>query len=284
MDIQENKSININDIARIVAKNNKMFAYDLWIPSLNRTTKFEEINTSQQKRLIKSLLDESIYNTEFTDTFKEILKENCVDTEIDIGSLTIFDKLVLGIGMRINSIGPIIETNINIDSEEGKKIPTKVEINLKEIYDNIQTTINLNAFKSLVISNPNYSFSLKCDLPTIQTESIVNKELKKLEKNNSSNKVAQSISTAFVGELIKYVQDAEIIEDGARRNIGWEKLSFNDKKTIVEMFNSHLLKDIVKYIDDIKTEFNKIDLFKFEINGKTYEQRLVLDGNFFMIS
>jgi hypothetical protein len=50
------------------------------------------------------------------------------------------------------------------------------------------------------------------------------------------------------------------------------------------MFGAHLLKEIIDYINRIKTEFNKIDLYKFNINGKEYEQRLVLDGNFFMIT
>lgn len=283
MDSQENKPLNLSDITRIVSKNNKLFAYNIWVPSLKREIRFEEINTLQQKRLIKSLLDESIYNIEFGETFRDILKENCSDSDVNVDKLDVFDKLVIAIGMRINSISPELELTLQIE-EDNKKIPTKVNVDLGDLYNKIQELIDSDKFNSNVISNEKYSFRVTCGIPTVANENYINSELRKQEKNINTEKMANSISNAFIGEIVKYVRNVEILQDGEYNLVSWDKIDFKTKTSIVEMFGVHLLREIIDYINTIKTEFNKIDLFKFTINGKEYEQRLVLDGNFFMIT
>jgi hypothetical protein len=44
---------------------NETFVYEVPIPSLKRKVMFREVNTSQQKRLIKAIIDSPAYNTEF---------------------------------------------------------------------------------------------------------------------------------------------------------------------------------------------------------------------------
>jgi hypothetical protein len=231
MESQDNKALNLNDITRIVSKNNKMFAYYIYVPSLKKEVRFEEINTSQQKRLIKSLLDESIYNIEFGETFKDILKENCTDTEININNLDIFDKLVIAIGMRINSISPELELTLQID-EDNKKIPTKVTVDLGELYNKIQTIIDNDKFNPITIKKDTYSFKVTCGIPIISVESSINSELRKQEKNVSTEKMAHSISNAFIGEIVKYIRDVEILNDGTHTSINWSNLDFKNKPHI----------------------------------------------------
>ena len=57
-----------NDTSSLLAamkEANQSFKYDVMIPSLNRNVPFSEISTAQQKKLIKSIIDSEIYNTEF---------------------------------------------------------------------------------------------------------------------------------------------------------------------------------------------------------------------------
>ena len=45
-----------------------------------------------------------------------------------------------------------------------------------------------------------------------------------------------------------------------------------------------MLKDIIKYINKIKEEVDKIEVINFEYNGEKFERRLTVDGRFFTIS
>ena len=76
---QNNSVKNINDILNVMNRANEVFSYEIWIPSLQKDVMFREMTTSQQKRLIKSVIDSPIYNTEFIFAISQIIKENCAE-------------------------------------------------------------------------------------------------------------------------------------------------------------------------------------------------------------
>ena len=72
---EETKLESLESVLDLMDRVNETFAYGVWVPSLNKEIMFREINTSQQKRLIKSVIDSPIYHTEFIFTLRQILKE-----------------------------------------------------------------------------------------------------------------------------------------------------------------------------------------------------------------
>lgn len=279
--IKEVKSItSLDQINKIIKRKDVAYASHYTIPSLKKDVPFNEINTSQQKRLVKSVIDSPVYNTEFIYTFREILKENCQDATIVIDDLTIIDKLVLALALRVKSIGN------NIDVEIQTKEATKVNVGLEaaKILD-----IALNTIQDIPTRTfEDGYFVIECSIPTIGTEYKLERELRNrttaIEIENIEE-LRQTVGDAFIGEIVKYISKVSIKDqEDALVPIDWQQFTFVNRIKVIETFKTGLLKDILGYINDVRKEVDKVELVKFEFGGETYERRLTIDGNFFTIS
>lgn len=270
----------IDQINKIIKRKDIAYASHYMIPSLKREAPFNELNTSQQKRLVKSVIDSPVYNTEFIYTFRDILKENCQDASINIDDLTIVDKLVLALALRMKSIGNSVD--IEIQAKDGKQVNVGLEIN--KILNIALTTIQDVPSK---IFEDSY-FKIECSIPTISTEYKLERELRNrttaIEIENI-DELRQTVGDAFIGEIVKFISSVYIkTQDDELVPIDWQQFTFINRIKVIETFKTGLLRDVLNYINDVRKEIDKVELVKFEFGGETYERRLTIDGNFFTIS
>lgn len=275
-----NNITTIDQINRIIRKKDIAYASHYTIPSLKRDVPFNEINTSQQKRLVKSVIDSPVYNTEFIYTLREILRENCQDPTVNTDKLTIMDKLVLALALRIKSIGNDID--IVVDAKDGKKVNTKLDASkILRMALNTMETIPNKTFEDAY-------YKIECSIPSIETEYNLEKQLRdktaSIEIENI-DELRRTVGEVFTSEIVKYIDSVSIKDqDDVLQAVEWQQFKFVDRITIVETFKTGLLKNIISYIDDVRKEIDKIELVKFDFEGETYERRLSIDGSFFTIS
>lgn len=268
-----------DQISKIVKRNDIAYASHFTIPSLKRDIPFNEINTSQQKRLVKSVLDSPVYNTEFIYTFREILKENCQDSSINIDSLTIIDKLVLALGLRMKSVGDKIE--VEVQTKNGENVTAGLEITkiLQMALDNLTDIAPKTIEDSF--------FIIECSVPTIGIEYKLEKELRNKITNieiEDMEELRKTVGDAFIGEVVKYISKITVKLPDGNIPVDWDKFNFTERIKVVETFKTGLLKSVLDYINTVRREVDKIELIKFEFKGEEFERRLTIDGNFFMIS
>lgn len=275
------KSItSMDQINQIIKRKDITYASHYMVPSLKHEVPFNEINTSQQKRLVKSVIDSPVYNTEFIYTLREILKENCQDNTINVDNLTIIDKLVLALALRIRSIGNTVD--IEVQTKEKKSVT--VSLDVSKVLEIALSTLQDIADKTL--EDPYYK--VVCSVPTIGVEYKLEKEL----RNNVSSiqienvqELRQTIGDAFIGELVKYVSAVYIKStDDVLIPVDWAQFSYANRIKVVETFKTGLLKEIMDYISSVRKEVDKIELINLEFEGEKLERRLSIDGNFFTIS
>lgn len=270
----------VDQILNVVKSRETAYASHYWVPSLKKEVKFKELNTSQQKRLIKSIIDSPVYNTEFICTFRDILKENCIDQTVNIDELTIIDKLMLAIGLRTNCIGK--DVAVEITPKEGVGT-ISVNIDLFKVFE-----IAKEKLTDIVpqIFNSNL-YTVECNIPSIGTEFKLEKELRNKTSNidiETNEELRKTIGEAFIGEVVKYVKAVTLKTDTGDVPVQWDNFKFADRIRIVESFGIDLLKNIVGYVNKIKEEVDKIELVQFVYEKETYTRRLSIDGNFFTIS
>ena len=269
----------VTQILNVVQRQKTAYASNYWVPSLEKDVKFCEINTSQQKRLIKSIVDSPVYNTEFIQTFRDVLRENCTD-DVDIDELTVIDKLLLALGLRISCVGNMIDLEIQPDPEEE---PKAVPVDLMKVYDSAKkalTNIKAEMFEDKL-------FVVECNVPTIGTEYRLEREFRVDNENieiETNKELRDTIGEAFIDEVVKYVSDVSLKSGDGITEITWNKFNFADRIQVVESFSTSLLKDIISFINNVKKETNKVEIAKFAVKKKKYDRRLTIDGSFFMIS
>lgn len=281
---QQIKQGNIKDLIKIINKANDTFSYEIFVPSLNRFVLFREINTAQQKKLVKSIIDSPVFNTEFIFAIREIIEENCADSSVVIDDLTIYDKLLIAMNMRINSIGNDLILNLKCTDCE-KTHPIKLK--LDDLLSSIKDSINIEYEK--VIEDDTKTFKVYCELPSIYTEYNMENEFRRNTKIQVENEkeLRETIGNVFISELAKYIYKIEIKNEDKIIELDLKTMKFKDRIQLIEKLNVKLLKKIVEYISGIKKEFDKIFLVKIKCDCEkqtNIEQRFSIDSNFFIVS
>ena len=265
----------IDQILGEIKKQNSRYSSNIWIPSLKRDVKFVDINTSQQKRIIKSILDSTIYEIEFATTLRDILKENCIE-DINIDDLTVIDQVYIAITLRASCVGVMVPTEVKVSDTEKVNVDINLEDVLKLAKDTI-LTIDSKTFSDKV-------FEVVCGVPSISTAISVQKDLQSVvpkELNaDSENEIKALFGDAFVHEIVKYIKSITILESEVK--IPWNDLSNPDKIKIVETINIKTLKQILDYAEYVRQEANKIELVNFKYGEKVYSKRLSIDADFFI--
>lgn len=286
---QEQKG-NINDILKLINRVNETFTYEIYIPSLSRNVMFRQINTSQQKRLIKAIIDSPAYNTQFIFTLRGIIEENCAE-KINVNDLTILDKLIIAIKMRAYSVGNDFELTFEIprikkpDEKEDENAPKTEKItrilNLNELLDGRLESIKI---EPLTIKDANGVYSVDCFMPTIFEEYSLEDELRNTNKSieiKNESELRETIGEVFINEVVKYIKKISIKDKDNIVEIDLKTVNFKNRVRILEQLPTALTKLVVDYISTVTKEFEKIILIKETINGTVIEQRLKIDASFF---
>jgi hypothetical protein len=280
---EENKQkiiSSVEEITNIIKRKDASYASHYLIPSLGKEVPFDEINTAQQKRLVKSVIDSPVYNTEFIYTLRGILQENCQDDSIDIDKLTVIDKLVLAIALRIKSIGHTV--GIEVETKDGANV--NVDLELPKILEIALSTVS-------EIKDANFEdayYKVTCTVPTVGTEYKIEKELRNnvndIEIDNVEE-LRETVGEAFIGELVKYIKNVQVKgDDDVLIPVEWDSFNITNRIKVIETFKSSLLRNILEYINSVRAEIDKIELVNFDFAGEKYERRLSIDGGFFTIS
>jgi thiol-disulfide isomerase/thioredoxin len=285
--MNENEQVkqgNINDLIKIINKANDNFSYEIYIPSLEKNVLFREINTAQQKKLVKSIIDSPVFNTEFIFALKSIIEENCADNTVNVNELTIYDKLLIAINMRIYSISDDLIINLNCPDCD-KEYP--MNIKLSELLNNVKEQINIELTKT--IQDETKTFTVFCEIPTIATEYNLENEFRRNTKIEvkDEQELRETIGNVFIGELVKYISKIDIKDGDKSIELNLNTMKFKDRIKLIETLNVKLLKQIVDYISSIKEQFDKIYMVKTKCDcekSTDLQQRFSIDSNFFIVS
>ena len=256
----EHNILDFNQAISSLEQISNSFVVDVWIPSLKRDILFKQLDAKQQKEILSSVMDTSVYNTSFIKTFYNIIKENISDKTIDINDLTLIDKLCIGLTLKSK-----LSEDLTLFFGEKKEIPIKS--NLNYILNLLRT---YESPKNEIIESSNSNFSIKAELKYVtigveydyDTHYKGNKKAEDLKKTEDVQKI---ISDAFIGETSKYLHNIWINDN----ILPFKNLSFDQKIKIVEKFPSSLLQKIIEQIGLWKSDIDKFISVTHQENTQT---------------
>jgi len=278
----EKQTGNIDDILKIMNRANETFAYEIYVPSLKKNVPFREISTSQQKRLLKAVIDSPVYNTEFIFILHQIIKENCIES-LDIDNLTIFDKLIIALLLRSISISNNLDLEFTVPNTD-KKIVRRLLVK-----DIAELAIKEVQIDPITIKDDTETYEILCDLPTILDEYNLEMQLRKNVESieiKSEQQLRDTVGEVFTNEIVKYIKQVNIKNktDGKLYEFNLKSMLFKDRLAILGKIPAKINNKIIEYINTVKLQFDKVLLFKETIEGQTIEQRLKIDAGFFTAS
>lgn len=244
---------NIQSVLQLLKELDKSNSFEVYLPSLQKAVPFKQLNTEQLKKLLKTVIDSPIHNTEFITTFNAVIKENILDMSINVEELNVFDKLLILIKTRIESISP--EYTFILSEEEIAQLETNEKnftVNLKHAYESFIS--QLPTFDQETIKSGTYEIT--ASLPTLQTENKLEKELYKNVKLEISTpeELRNTIGDTFINELTKYISLLKINDTEVDLNA----LTFKNRIKIVEQLPTSAINGVLKYVEKYKNNIKPL--------------------------
>jgi hypothetical protein len=267
-----NNIIDFNDALNLINSVAEDFTVDVWIPSKNKTIKFKELNANQQKKLLGVAIDNSVYNTGFTNSFYDILKNNIIDdVELDfIDNLSLLDKASIAITLRRQ-----ISENITVTFDSKNKISKSFPVD--DIVERFKTC-QIPKDEVVEVNNEKHSIKILLTYPTVKTELEFDKEFSKTHKKadqvKSQEDVQNIITEAFISETTKYINKLWISDN----EINFNLLSPKQKVQIIEKLPSNIMQKILENISRWKNLSD--DLLKVEFED--YSKVITIDSILFL--
>jgi hypothetical protein len=221
----------INILREIALKN----AFAIYIPSLGRDVKFIPLNIAQQRQIYESASDNLAFQTKFVITTYEIIKNNCLESEV-VNQLNVVDRASVLIALRKNLF------NTNIAATENGNI----DLNL--VQEKIKNT-NCNLFKDSIQVG---DLLFKIQVPNIFNWYVIEKELRSGPEVPKT--FVKIFSEIYATELLKLIKEIYYkTENGEYTPVLFEEKTTQEKIQAINSLpaeSSFQLKDaLIKYYD-----------------------------------
>lgn len=262
----------INDFLNALKELDTNNGFNVSIPSLQKEIKFKHLTTEQLKNLLKTVIDSPIYNSQFITTFNKIIKDNCLDGSVDTKNFTIYDKIFILLKTRIESVSE--EFKLQFTDEEIKNH----NLNFSEKVINLSEHLNeflAKQYKFLPETIEHDSYSIVCDLPTIETENKLESELHKNVKIEvqTPEELREIVGETFINELTKFISKITV----GSNTLDLSSLDFKNRIKVVEQLPSNAISSVLKFIENYRQKVK--ELTTFNISG--LEKDLPLDATLF---
>jgi hypothetical protein len=268
---QELQLIDFNNAIEALNEISEIFKVDVWIPSKQSYLQFKEIDTKQQKDMLGSAMDSSVYNTTFIGVFYEILKQNILEKDKTIiDDLTIYDKASIAIYLKNQ-----ISNELNVIFDDKNNISAKINLNdIIEKFKVYKTPKN----EIIKIVNKNVSLAIEVGLPTvlieIQHDKQMSKNYKKSNQVKNNDDVKNIISDAFIVETSKYIKKIWINDSEVDLNSD----RIDQKLKIIEKMPSVIIQKVLEQISKWKKEIDDILIVEHE----DYKKVIGIDSLLFL--
>lgn len=271
----------VKDIINLIQGLDNETNFSFLIPSLQKEVKFKQLTTEQLKRILKTVVDSPVYNTEFIKTFNSIIKENCLDQDINTDNLTIYDKTLLLFKIKIESISSeftftFTEEEIRNNDLLDKTLTVNLENHLNKFLEK-----NINFESQVIDLNGN---TIICNLPTLYTENKLENELHKNVKIevNTPEELRTIVGETFINEVTKFITDVNI--NGSEVDL--MKLSFKNRISVVENLPTQIINKVIKYIESYRETLKQLLVYKTTVQTKQQttviiEKEIPVDASLF---
>jgi hypothetical protein len=268
---------NTEEILKMLKDIETTFSYSVFIPSLQKEVQFKQLTTEQLKTLYKTAINKAILNIEFNTRFNEIIKQNCLDPEIDINNLTIYDKVFIFIKTRIECLSP--DVKFTLTDEEIEQLNTtdnSVIVPLVHHYNNFVD-------KKIQFEKQTYQgndCTIICDIPTLDIENKFQKELTSVTlEDTTSDRLAEMVGNTFVNEITKYIVYLKVKD----KEVNLKETDFKERLEIIKALPATLIKDTLEYIETYKQKINNLLTIQIDVNGEILIKEIPLDASFYNI-
>lgn len=240
--VEQASKISQEDFLKLINEVNSSETFDITFTN-GTTLTFKELTTNQLKSLVKAIVDSPLTQAEFNNTLFDIMKDSCVNKDVNFADYNVVDRLIFCLTTRIHSLS---ETLTLVTEKK------TYNVKLKEILKNLIETIQIKSesFKDGTTTKGN--ITLTYGLPTLRVEEQLNRELYK-DKNinvDTADELRKLLGEAFINEIAKSVKTA-MFKDNV---LDFSSQNFKSRLHILEQLPALAVQEVITFIEIYKKE------------------------------
>lgn len=226
---------------------------DLYVPSKKELIPFREINMTQQLNISKaSAISNDLYCTELLYELIEVMQENCPG--INIFELSLYDFLLIILGLRASSIGVTVPLNIICNK---CKTTHKYDLRLDKMYSDLcQAQISTQ-----VIRINDFQFTV--NIPSLDKELENISQLKYIAFKDDPD----ILKLSFILNIDRYVQSVTNNNNNTLINL----TSIIEKREFYDKFSIASFSDLLLAIQKIQLNY---PIFNFSCGIKGCDKKI----------
>lgn len=233
------EQLSLQEILSLVNQTNKQFDSVVYIPSLNKEVYVKSMNASHLKSVIRTAVAGVFANNVFNQITYDILKD-VLDPSIPLSNITVFDKLVILLQLRMINVKNTIGVNFSF----GEKVVSE-EINIKEFIDSLK----LKTFNFEVATVSDGTYEAEICFPSIENEfqferNFAQTKIKGIDQSDLEA-LKNLFDPLFIKEICMYIRSVKISD----QYINLLAHPVESRLAIVEKLSGSLITKILETID-----------------------------------
>lgn len=256
---------NIENILKYLKDLSIAASFKVVVPSLQKEATFKQLNTEQLKQLLETITDNATFNINFNTTLLKIIKDNLINTDINVNELNIYDIQYIALHTRLNGLSETYTAYFSDEEiEEYNLTDSKYVVNLRRLLESRK--IN-NISSEEIIQD---QIKVVCQTPTVKDENEYLKFFNDIIKTSILKDVQKIVGEIFIHEIVKSIKLVSINNE----IVDFKSLSFDKKIEIINQFPTTLTSKIITYIEKYKSAL--YDLYLIEIETDVEGNKLIL--------
>lgn len=249
-------SSDFKSILALLEQSNKDHGSDIYIKSLDLSSRFKKFSGKQNKDLVGIISESPVFHYHFYDYFYQTLSDLSIDKTLDISSLNTIDRLLILLQLRSANVGKTI------------KVSGDIELDLEKHIENVK---NIVVPEDMELEYEN--FHLLVGYPNLKTTNVFEKLLVQKIKQfqfSGSKEHRQLLSTIFLYDILVYIKEIKMKNGDDLVDFNFKTKSSSEQIEIVNTLPSDIILKIVETID--KTYSPTIsDILTINENGSEYD-------------
>ena len=239
---EQHSNISQEEFLKLVKDLNSTQTFDVTFTN-GSTYSFKELTTNQLKQLVKAIVDSPLTQAEFNNTLFQIMKESCLDQNVDFAAYNIVDRLIFCLTTRIHSLSD----SFTLTTEK-----KTYAVKLDEVLNSLHACLQNNTITFQDSTTTKGEITLTYGLPTLKVEEQLNKEIYKNKDINveTAEDLRKILGEAFINEIAKSIKTAKI-KDSV---IDFNTQNFKVRLNILEQLPALVMQDVITFIEKYKKE------------------------------
>jgi hypothetical protein len=237
------EQLSLQEILSLVNQTNKQFDSTVYIPSLNKEVYVKSMNASHLKSVIRTAVAGVFANNVFNQITYDILKD-VLDPSIPLSNITVFDKLVILLQLRMINVKNTIGVTFTSDEKT---------VSMEMFIADFTKNLKLKTFNFEVSTVTDGTYEAEICFPSIENEyqferNFAQTKIKGVDQSDLEA-LKNLFDPLFIKEICMYIKSVKIDD----QYINLLAHPVEARLSIVEKLSSSL---ITKILDTIDTKYS----------------------------